>query len=474
MTIDGHDGYIFYTAETTYGNPADDRVWERLLEVHSVSGRGASQEVKDMRRHGKRGRSGSPRGKRDEDALVFELSMVDDAALTNTYDVFLQSIFEEDYDVAPTSYTFLIANNSDPASATFLEYYYGCMLDELELTIEEGEPIALSLSFIKKNMTPQTSDVHLSPDVDIDCTGNTVTFADANPDTITRTSGSWITDGFVDGDIFTVTNSTSNDGTYTIADTAALVLTLVGGDALAAETNTTLTITFKVVNAVIDCTGNTVTFADANPDTITRTSGSWITDGFADGHTITVLNSTSNDGTYTIATVTALAITLIAINTLAAETNSTETQLTFDALVSYMAYPSAITYLMWSDASIAKSGGTWANTGILTNISSMSCTIAQGGEKKFRINRSKTPKDVHFGSYEVSGSMTIDYDDLDEITELTDEKSGNVIITITPTAGLVATITLVNTVYESVPYDSEPNSMITMDIDFSADEATFA
>ena len=61
------------------------------------------------------------------------------------------------------------------------------------------------------------------------------TFADANPDTITRASGSFSTDGYVAGDRVAVSGSASNDGAYTIASVAATVLTLVAGDALVAE-----------------------------------------------------------------------------------------------------------------------------------------------------------------------------------------------------------------------------------------------
>lgn len=45
-------------------------------------------------------------------------------------------------------------------------------------------------------------------------------------------------------------------------------------------------------------------------DTITRTTGSFITDGWEAGDAITVSGSASNNGTYTIATITALVITL--------------------------------------------------------------------------------------------------------------------------------------------------------------------
>jgi hypothetical protein len=49
---------------------------------------------------------------------------------------------------------------------------------------------------------------------------------DAATNTITRASGSFVTDGFVTGRTITVTKSTRNDGTYTLTNVAALVLTV--------------------------------------------------------------------------------------------------------------------------------------------------------------------------------------------------------------------------------------------------------
>lgn len=307
MTKDGHDGYIFYTEETAFGAVDDDQTWERMLEVETVSGRGPSQEVKDMRRHGKRGRAGAPRGKRDEDPLVFKCNMVDDSVATNHYDVFIQDIFKEDFDVAPTSYAFLISDISDPTDATaaHLEYYYGCTLDEIEISVEEGEVVTLSMSFIRKYFVSSVSELHAA-------------------------------------------------------------------------------------------TGN-----------------------------------------------------------------------------SYEDYPSSITYLLWSDVTITK-GASWSNSGSITNVSSITITVSQGGEKKFRINGTKLPKDIHFGEYLVTASMTIDYDDFDEITEVEDESVGDIVVVFSPTAGMVATITLVAAQYENAPYDSEVNSLITIDVDLSADSVTFA
>ncbi len=59
-------------------------------------------------------------------------------------------------------------------------------------------------------------------------------------------------------------------------------------------------------------------FADANPDTIVRAAGSWITDGFAAGQRITVANAGANNGSYTIAAITATTLTLSAEDALTA------------------------------------------------------------------------------------------------------------------------------------------------------------
>src|SRR5262249_35947342 len=65
-----------------------------------------------------------------------------------------------------------------------------------------------------------------------------------------------------------------------------------------------------------------VTFArDNGGDTITRTTGSWVTDGFIAGETIVLSDTTStngnltNNGNFTIKSVTASTLTLTAVNT---------------------------------------------------------------------------------------------------------------------------------------------------------------
>lgn len=63
-------------------------------------------------------------------------------------------------------------------------------------------------------------------------------------------------------------------------------------------------------------------FADLDPDTITRTAGSWVDDGFIDSMVLTITSSISNNGTFTVDTVTPTTLTLIATDTLVAESGT--------------------------------------------------------------------------------------------------------------------------------------------------------
>jgi len=134
-----------------------------------------------------------------------------------------------------------------------------------------------------------------------------LTFAEvgATGDTITRSAGSWVTDGFVGGDRVTVTLSASNNIVDALVTTVSdLVLTL---------DTTDLVDEGPVAGCVV--TGSPgIIFAEvgATGDTITRSRGSWLDDGFRTDDNITIAGTASNDGTTTagIDTVTALVITL--------------------------------------------------------------------------------------------------------------------------------------------------------------------
>jgi hypothetical protein len=122
-----------------------------------------------------------------------------------------------------------------------------------------------------------------------------VTFArDPAGDTITRDTGSWVNDGFAAGQIITVTGTAGNNRDFTIAKVTDNILTLVQGNSVTNEGPETGTFT---INA-------------ATGDTITRGSGSWVSDGFAAGQSITVSGTPGSNGTYTVLSVTDLVLTV--------------------------------------------------------------------------------------------------------------------------------------------------------------------
>jgi hypothetical protein len=146
-------------------------------------------------------------------------------------------------------------------------------------------------------------------------TGNpALTFAEvgATGDTITRASGSWITDGFVNGDWITVTGTASNNGAGKVTTVSATVLTLDTFDLTAEGPVSNVTVTAEPM----------LTFAEvgATGDTITRSRGSWLDDGFRVGDKIVVSGTVSNNIT-AAAGLTAVTATVLTLDTddLAAE-----------------------------------------------------------------------------------------------------------------------------------------------------------
>lgn len=141
----------------------------------------------------------------------------------------------------------------------------------------------------------------------------TLTFLEvgATGDTITRDTGSFVTDGFAVGDIVTVTSSVSNNVSGKVTTVTATVLTF--------DTTDLVNETLVVASAGGRITGEP-SFIFAAGTTITRNRGSWVSDGFAVGDTITVAGSASNDGSaYVITTLSATVITCSA-TTFVAET----------------------------------------------------------------------------------------------------------------------------------------------------------
>lgn len=121
-------------------------------------------------------------------------------------------------------------------------------------------------------------------------TGNpNLTFAEVGGtgDTITRSSGSWIADGFAVGDTITVTGSASNNVTGPIASLSATVITLGTTDLVAEGPVAGVT--------VVGTPTLTVAEVGATGDTITRSRGSWLEDGFRVGDVVTIAGTASNN-----------------------------------------------------------------------------------------------------------------------------------------------------------------------------------
>lgn len=137
----------------------------------------------------------------------------------------------------------------------------------------------------------------------------TLTFAEVGGtgDTVTRDAGSWLADGFVVGDTITFAGTASNNVTGVIAALSATVVTFGTTD-----------LTAEVISSALGVTatgGPTLTFAEvgATGDTITRSRGSWLVDGFRVGLPLTTDGSASND--FSGAAVTGVTATVLTLNT---------------------------------------------------------------------------------------------------------------------------------------------------------------
>lgn len=125
----------------------------------------------------------------------------------------------------------------------------------------------------------------------------TLTFAAAGH-TITRSAGSFITDGFAVGDMVTVSGSVSNNGSAgEITVLTATVMTFASG------------LVNEGPSSGIALVGSeAITFATPG-NTVTRVIGSWLTEGFAVGMSVKITGTTSNNVTETITALSATVMT---------------------------------------------------------------------------------------------------------------------------------------------------------------------
>jgi hypothetical protein len=134
--------------------------------------------------------------------------------------------------------------------------------------------------------------------------------AQANsPATIYRSTGNWITDGFMPGEEISVSGTLANNGLYTIGSISVdgtLVALVPGPTNLAAE-----------VTSSGDVDGLSA---------LTTSSGSWITDGFQTGQTIQVAGTSQHNGSYPIEGISFDGTTLfLPPNTVTGETSRSAT-----------------------------------------------------------------------------------------------------------------------------------------------------
>ena len=126
---------------------------------------------------------------------------------------------------------------------------------------------------------------------------------DADARTITRSTGSFIDDGFIDGHKINTSgfSTTSNNGTFHLTTVTASTLTvreaLVDEEASGASGNE------KIQVFVPHTEPGTTIHVDAASNSFTRTNGSFEDDGFVEGQRFTAYGFSANRGDYLVKTV---------------------------------------------------------------------------------------------------------------------------------------------------------------------------
>lgn len=170
-----------------------------------------------------------------------------------------------------------------------------------------------------------------------DLSATTIT-ATASSSTFSRDVGSWITDGFVVNDVIHVTgftNYVNNNWRWRITNVTASTITVVAVEnavTIGDDTGPPGTITIWTASRIYGSTIGAVTIrasltgvictANASAKTVTRNTGSWITDGFAVDDYVRVsgfVNPTNNGLFRRISSINATTLTF-ADDTLADET----------------------------------------------------------------------------------------------------------------------------------------------------------
>lgn len=157
--------------------------------------------------------------------------------------------------------------------------------------------------------------------------GTTIAFNANNPSggtpaTITDSGNNFVTRGFTAGDYIQIAGTASglNDKIVLISEVAAGTLTLALSETLITQAAGTATVNVSVENKGTYAqqrfisnptyTNISTTFA-ATGKTITRASGSWITDGVVAGDKLRFSDTASNNTTYTVDSITSATVLVI-------------------------------------------------------------------------------------------------------------------------------------------------------------------
>jgi len=196
----------------------------------------------------------------------------------------------------------------------------GLMIDVADkpLRLSDAEKIAL--------LTAERQDINYLASDFVEATVNFV--RNAGADTIERGDGKdWSDYGFAAGDVIRIfettakngstTNSGENGEVLTIASISGSTITLISSDELNAELERLVKVAVVIQDplATLDYKQD-LSFSHNNEsgDVISRTTGSWLEDGFKNGMRITVAGSSDNDSNahefYVIANVSANNLTL--------------------------------------------------------------------------------------------------------------------------------------------------------------------
>jgi len=137
----------------------------------------------------------------------------------------------------------------------------------------------------------------------------------------------------------------------------------------------------------------------------------------------------------------------------------------------YSAYPSTVSYLLWSDVGITKSN--FNVNGSILNIQELSISVNQNYEKVFTLANVNYAKSNVVQGYDVTGSMTALYKNLTDWHNEEDKLDGNLSIAIARTTSNIDII-LDKMILDSISVDSAPNEMQTLDVSYTAELCDFA